>query len=202
MPDATGSASAEVGGGTVGDFQVQLAAAASDRAATWEAVADVLAVPDAGRTERLRAGAHPAAWLRHCRWLGADSDILAGPATSLEAYARASRRRDAGDDLAALTADHTALVGPAGPSLAVSALAVADLCRAEAAAWSAGDMAGGKAARVDQRQIIDAEIVPALVPIAGRLATEAAAHVWRSLGRALLAVLSVETGTDHTDLSR
>lgn len=197
MSERGGSASAEVGGGTVGDFQTQLAAAAEDRAASWAAVADVLGVPDAARTERLRSGEQAAAWLRHCRWLGPDADFLAAPATTLEAYARASRRRDPDADLAALATDHARHVGPAGAVIAGHAAAVAALCRVEAAAWAAGDMAAGRTARAEERAVIDAEVVPPLVPIAVALVGQAEGHVWRTIGRALLAVLSVETGTDH-----
>lgn len=197
MSDRGGSASAEVGGGTVGDFQTQLAAAAEDRAESWTAVADVLGVPDEARTARLRSGEQALAWLQHCRWLGPDADFLAAPATTLQAYARAARRRDAGDDLAALAVDHAHLVGPAGTVIATHAGVVAELCRAESAAWAAGDMPAGRAARTDERAIIDAEVVPRLVPIAVALAGQAEAHVWRTIGRTLLAVLSVETGTDH-----
>lgn len=197
MSERGGSASAEVGGGTVGDFQTQLAAAAEDRAESWAAVADVLDVPDEARTARLRSGDQAAAWLQHCRWLGPDADVLAAPATTLETYARASRRRDAGDDLTALAVGHARLVGPEGTVIATHAAAVAELCRVESAAWAAGDMPAGRAARTDERAVLDAEVVPRLVPIAVALVHEAEGHVWRTIGRTLLAVLSVETGTDH-----
>lgn len=197
MSQPTGAASGGVGGGTVGDFQLQLASAAGDRAATWDAVADVLDLPDLARTERLRAGEHAEVWLRHCRWLGPDSDVLAAPVTTLQAYARSSRRRDAADDLAALDREHAAHLGGAGAGLAAHARAVAASCRTEAELWTAGEMAAGKAERARQREIIDAELVPGVVPAAAALVREAEARVWRTLGRVLLAVLSVETGTDH-----
>lgn len=187
-------------GATAGldDFQSQLAEAAADRAATWEAVADVLDAPAPARTERLRAGEQASVWLRHCQWLGQDADLLATPVTTLRTYARAARRRDAAADHAALLADHQALVGPVAAGVCRSARQVAELCRAEASAWSAGDVPRGRELRSQQRAILDEDLVPRLVPLGTRLATEASARVWRSLGRTLLAVASIETGTDHT----
>jgi hypothetical protein len=181
---------------TVAGFRAQVAQAARDRAGSWDAVAEVLTPPDEGFTERLRAGELATVWRLGARWLGADAELFTRDLMSLDVYARGSRRRGADDDLAALQADHERLVAPEG-DLAAPAREIARTCREEAAAWTSGDMASGRALRAEERRRIEESLVPGLPNVGARLALDAEARVCRTLGRLVLAVLSVESGKDY-----
>lgn len=181
---------------TVAGFRAQVAQAARDRAGSWDAVADVLAVPGAELVERLRAGELATLWRLGARWLGADAELFTRDLMSLDVYARGSRRRSVEDDLAALRADHDRLVAGEG-DLVTPVRRVAEACREEADAWASGDMAAGRALRATERTLIEDSLVPGLADVGGRLAQEAEARVWRTLGRVVLAVLSVESGRDY-----
>ncbi|PFG40661.1 hypothetical protein ATJ97_3193 [Georgenia soli] len=181
---------------SVAGFRAQVAQAARDRAGSWDAVAEVLARPDEGFVERLRAGEPATVWRLGARWLGADAELLTRDLMSLDVYARGSRRRAPADDLAALRADHDRLVAPEG-DLTAPVREVAEMCRQEAAAWASGDMAGGRALRAEERRRIEERLVPGLPNVGARLALEAEARVSRTLGRLVLAVLSVESGKDY-----
>lgn len=181
---------------TAAGFRAQVAQAARDRAGSWDAVADVLAAPGPELVERLRAGELATVWRLGARWLGADAELFTRDLMSLDVYARGSRRRSADDDLAALRADHDRLVAAEG-DLVTPVRRVADLCREEADAWAAGDMAAGRAVRARERTLIEDTLVPGLPNAGGRLAQEAEARVSRTLGRLVLAVLSVESGRDY-----
>lgn len=181
---------------SVAGFRAQVAQAARDRAGSWDAVAEVLAPPDEELVERLRSGELATVWRLGARWLGADAELFTRDLMSLDVYARGSRRRTAADDLAALRADHERLVAPEG-DLAAPAREVAEMCRQEAAAWASGDMAGGRALRAEERRRIEDGLVPGLPNVGARLALEADARVSRTLGRLVLAVLSVESGKDY-----
>ncbi|MFC7406341.1 hypothetical protein [Georgenia alba] len=181
---------------SVSGFQAQLVRAARDRAGAWDAVADVLCPPDERTTERLRSGEIGDSWRLAARWLEADAELFVTDLIALDAYVRAARRRRPEDDLVALRQDFEQLVAPAG-DLADPARAVADLCRREAAAWEAGDSPGARELRTSERELLEASLVPVLPDVGRRLAAEARATVWRTLGRLVLAVLSVESGTDY-----
>lgn len=181
---------------TAAGFRAQVAQAARDRAGSWDAVADVLAGPGPELVERLRAGELATVWRLGARWLGADAELFTRDLMSLDVYARGSRRRSAEDDLAALRADHDRLVAPAG-DLATPVRRVADTCREESDAWAAGDMAAGREIRARERTLIEDTLLPGLPDVGGRLAQEAEARVSRTLGRLVLAVLSVESGRDY-----
>ncbi|MPV38476.1 hypothetical protein [Georgenia subflava] len=181
---------------TVASFRAQVSQAARDRAGSWDAVAAVLEPPDERLAELLRSGELSTTWRLGARWLGEDAELFTSDLMSLDVYARGSRRRSVADDLARLRADHAELVG-AGAAVAGHVRAVAELCRREADAWSAGDMAGGKELRAAERALIEEQLVTVLPDLAGRLATGASAKVWRTLGRVVLAVLSVESGRDY-----
>jgi hypothetical protein len=181
---------------TAAGFRAQVAQAARDRAGSWDAVAAVLAAPGPELVERLRAGELATVWRLGARWLGADAELFTRDLMSLDVYARGSRRRSAEDDLAALRADHDRLVAAEG-DLVTPVRHVADTCREEADAWVAGDMAAGRAVRARERTLIEDTLVPGLANAGGRLAQEAEARVSRTLGRLVLAVLSVESGRDY-----
>ena len=181
---------------TAAGFRAQVAQAARDRAGSWDAVADVLAAPGPELGEHLRAGELATAWRLGARWLGADAELFTRDLMSLDVYARGSRRRSADEDLAALRADHERLVAAEG-DLVTPVRRVADTCREEADAWTSGDMAAGRAVRARERTLIEDTLVPGLPNAGGRLAQEAAARVSRTLGRLVLAVLSVESGRDY-----
>ncbi|MCK6212668.1 hypothetical protein KZX45_19190 [Georgenia sp. EYE_87] len=181
---------------TAAGFRAQVAQAARDRAGSWDAVADVLAAPGPELVERLRAGELATVWRLGARWLGADAELFTRDLMSLDVYARGSRRRSADDDLAALRADHDRSVAAEG-DLVSPVRRVADLCREEADAWAAGDMAAGRAVRARERTLIEDTLVPGLPNAGGRLAQEAEARVSSTLGRLVLAVLSVESGRDY-----
>ncbi|GAA4416777.1 hypothetical protein GCM10023169_12070 [Georgenia halophila] len=181
---------------TAAGFQAQLVQAARDRAGSWDAVADVLSPPDESTTERLRSGATATAWRLAARWLEADAELFTTDLMSLDVYARAARRRRAEDDLDALRADHLQLVAPAG-DLVTPARDVADLCRQEAEAWATGDAPGARSLRAREREHLTERLVPVLPGVGRLLANEASATVLRTVGRLVLAVLSVESGTDY-----
>jgi hypothetical protein len=180
---------------TVGGYLAQVAAAARERAGAWDAVADVLA-GDVRTAQRLRDGSAAAAWRASSRWLGDDAELFVADLISLDVYQRGAARRTVEDDLAALATDHAALVAP-HVAVVAHVRDVADACRAEAEAWSAGDPAGGKALRLRQQELIETHLVPVLPDLGGRLVREAGMGVWRALGRLVLAVLSVESGRDY-----
>lgn len=181
---------------TAAGFRAQVAQAARDRAGSWDAVADVLAAPDERLVERLREGGLATVWRLGARWLGADAELFTRDLMSLDVYARGSRRRYAADDLTGLRADHERLVAPEG-DLVTPVRRVAEACREEAEAWASGDMARGRALRAEERRLIEDGLVPGLANVGGRLALEAGARVWRTVGRLVLAVLSVESGKDY-----
>ncbi|GAA4288987.1 hypothetical protein [Georgenia daeguensis] len=181
---------------TAAGFRAQVAQAARDRAGSWDAVADVLAAPGTELVERLRAGELATAWRLGARWLGADAELFTRDLMSLDVYARGSRRRSAEQDLAVLRADHDRLVAPEG-DLVTPVRRVAEVCREESDAWATGDMAAGRAVRARERTLIEETLVPGLANVGGRLAQEAEARVCRTLGRLVLAVLSVESGRDY-----
>ena len=180
---------------SVSAFTAQVAQASRDRAGSWDAVADVLTM-DEDAVTRLRAGEQAEAWRAGARWLGDDAQMFTGDLLSLDVYARGAARRDLAEDVAALAADHGALVAP-DAAVVAHVRRVADLCREEAEAWARGDLPGGKALRAREREVIDEHLVPVLPGLGGRLAREASARIWRTLGRVLLAVLSVESGKDY-----
>ncbi|MHB1065447.1 MAG: hypothetical protein ACYC1Z_13335 [Georgenia sp.] len=181
---------------SVAGFGAQVALASSDRARSWDAVADVLTAPDEELTERLRAGELTDAWRAGARWLGADADLFHADLLKMDVYARGAVRRQVVGDLAALRRDHEALVG-ADAALADHARDLAELCRQEAQAWAAGDFADGKALRVRERDLIAEHLEPVLPTLGGRLANEGSTGVVRTIGRLVLAVLSVESGKDY-----
>ncbi|MFH5824113.1 hypothetical protein [Georgenia sp. AZ-5] len=183
-------------GQTFGGYLAQMAQAARDRAGSWDAAADVLALDEA-TVARLRDGSLAAAWRAASGWLGDDAELFLADLMSLDVYERGAARRTPEEDLASLRPDHRGIVGDQAAALAGAAREVARLCRAEADAWAGGDLAGGKALRGEERQVIDARLVPVLPALGGRLVREAGVSLWRTLGRLLLAVLSVETGTDY-----
>lgn len=181
---------------SVAGFGAQVALASRDRAASWDAVADVLAPPDARLAGRLRAGELTDAWRAGARWLGADAELFHGDLLKMDVYARGAGRRSPEADLAALAADHEALVG-ADTAVVAHVRDVAALCREEADAWAAGDFPRGKALRVQERDLIGEHLEPLLPAVGGRLAAEGSSGVVRTIGRLVLAVLSVESGKDY-----
>ena len=185
-----------IGEDTVAAFHAQVAQAARDRAGSWEVVAEVLEPPSPGLVERLRSGEIATELRLAARWLGGDAEIFAGDLMRLDVHSRAARRRSADDDLATLAADHH-LLGSDDSHLAAGARAVAAACRDEAAAWAAGDTAGGRALRAHEQELITDALLPALPDAAGRLAREGVSVVTRALGSLVLAVLSVESGRDY-----
>ncbi|PFG34399.1 hypothetical protein [Sanguibacter antarcticus] len=176
-------------------FLAKVVQTAGDRAASWDAVADVLSPPDAALVERLRSGALTEVWRQGSSWLGDDVHVLTADLMSLDVYSRAASRRDPADDLADLLADHESLVArDAGVVAPVRDLAA--LCREEAIAWAQGDPVHAKSLRVAQHDLVSSRLVPALPELGGRLVRDARANVWRVLGRLVLAILSADTGKD------
>lgn len=181
-------------------FLAKVAQTATARAEAWEAVADVLSPPDAALVERLRSGALTAIWREGSHWLGDDTHMLTAELMSLDVYARGALRRDPATDLADLQAGHEAHVADQS-SLVPAVRELADLCRAEGAAWADGLMDHAKALRASQQEFVENHLVTGasgtgLPDVAGRLVRGADANVWRLLGRLMLAILSAETGKD------
>ena len=177
------------------DFLAKVSQTATDRARTWDAVADVLSPPDAALVERLRSGALAQVWREGSSWLGDDTHMLTAELMSLDVYSRGAVRRDAADDLTDLRTGYDTLVAPYA-HLVAALRKVAALCRAEAQAWSAGGVDHAKTLRVEQQDLITDRLVAELPELAGRLVREGEANVWRLLGRLTLAILSTETGRD------
>ncbi|WP_448073076.1 hypothetical protein [Georgenia yuyongxinii] len=180
---------------TVGAFARQVAQAAGDRAEAWDAVAQVLTMDEAA-VIAMRGGGPSTAWRAGARWLGDDAGMFWADLITLDAFARGAGRRELSDDVAALGRDHAAIV-IAALDVVAHVREVAALCRQEAAAWGRGDMGAGKALRGREREVIDARLVPVLPELGARLVREAEAKVWQTLGRLVLAWLSVEAGTDY-----
>ena len=176
-------------------FLGKVSQTATDRAHSWDAVADVLSPPDAALVERLRSGELVQVWRQGSSWLGDDTHMLTAELMSLDVYARGAGRREAGDDLADLRTGYDTLVAPSA-HLVAGLRDVAALCHEEAQAWSAGDVEHAKTLRVDQQDLITARLAAELPDLAGRLVREGEANVWRLVGRLTLAILSAETGRD------
>ena len=176
-------------------FLEKVARTAADRAAGWEALADVLSPPDVALVERLRSGALVETWRQGSSWLGDDTHVQTAELMSLDVFARGAARRDPRDDLADLLAGFEALVAPHA-DLVPPVRELAGLCRDEAAAWADGDPTRAKALRAGQQEFITECLVPGLPELAGRLAREAEANIWRLLGRLTLAILAADTGKD------
>lgn len=176
-------------------FLTKVAQTAADRARGWDAVADVLSPPDAALVERLRSGALAQTLREAASWLGDDTHVLTAELMSLEVYARGGHRRAPGDDLTDLLSGYDALVARDG-GLVAPIRRLAELCRAEAAAWTDGHPDEARAVRAGQQDHITEHLVPGLPDLGGRLALEAEAGVWRLLGRVMLGLLSADTGKD------
>ncbi|RPF25826.1 hypothetical protein EDD32_0239 [Georgenia muralis] len=185
-----------IGDDTVASFHAQVAQAARDRAGSWDVVAEILDGPDASLAERLRSGELATRLRLAARWLGGDAEIFAGDLMRLDVHARGARRRSLDADLASLAADHH-LLGDDVPGLVAGARQIAAACHEEAAAWAAGDTAGGRSLRAREQELIAGRLLPALPDAAGRLARDGASVVTRALGSLVLAVLSVESGRDY-----
>ncbi|MDM8083526.1 hypothetical protein QUV83_01935 [Cellulomonas cellasea] len=177
-------------------FTAQVALVALQRAAAWDALADVLDEPTPELVERLRSGELVETWRTGVAWLGADATTVGSPLLSLDVFVRGAARRTAEDDLAMLMAEHPQLVGPDLP--AVRRLHdVAELCRDESRAWAEGDLETGKALRAGQRVFLDEHLVDVLPEVGRRLVQDSRRELWRALGRLLLAFLSAESGRDY-----
>lgn len=177
-------------------FLPKVAESAHERARAWDAVADVLEVPDVALLTRLRSGDLAAIWRQSAAWLGDDTHMLTPELMSLDVYARSAPRRTLAQDLADFRAGYEEHVAPdVGFLLQIRRLA--DICRQESQAWSGGDIAQGRALRASQQEFIDAQLVPGLPELGRRLVDDAQVNVWRLLGRLILAILSVETGRDY-----
>ncbi|MGV8965851.1 MAG: hypothetical protein ACOH2F_06190 [Cellulomonas sp.] len=177
-------------------FTAHVAQVAQQRAAAWDAFADVLAAPEVDTVVRLRSGELTEIWRAGVSWVGADAEMFTAALMSLDVYARAAGRRTLASDHAAFLADHTTLVGPHLAALA-PLRAVARSCSAEGAAWADGDLAHGKDLRAHQHALVEEHLVPMLPELAERLVVSARSDVWRVLGRLLLAFVSIETGRDY-----
>lgn len=55
--------------------------------------------------------------------------------------------------------------------------------------------------RARQHALIEARLAPVMHALGWRLVTSAQANIWRTLGRLLLAYLSVESGRDYLALA-
>ena len=195
MLDATQPPSAPTDDG-LAVFAARVSQVATQRAAAWEAFADVLTAPAADPVVRLRAGELTEIWRAGVSWVGAGTEMFTAALMSLDVYARAAGRRTLDSDHAAFKADHTTLVAPHSAALA-HLRAVARSCSAEGAAWADGDLARGKDLRAQQHALVDEHLVPVLPELAERLVVSARSDVWRVLGRLLLAFISIETGRDY-----
>lgn len=177
-------------------FTAQVALVALQRAAAWDALADVLDEPTPETAERLRSGELVETWRTGVAWLGADATTIGSPLLSLDVFVRGAARRTAQDDLATLTVDHRELVGPDLPAV-LRMREVAELCRDESRAWSEGDVEAGKTRRAGQRTFLDEHLVDVLPEIGRRLVQDSRRELWRAVGRLLLAFLSAESGRDY-----
>ena len=177
-------------------FTAQVALVALQRAAAWDALADVLDEPSPEMVGRLRSGELVETWRTGVAWLGPDATTIGSPLLSLDVFVRGAARRTAHEDLAMLMAEHHALVGPDLPAV-LRMREVAELCRDESRAWAEGDLDAGKARRAGQRAFLDEHLVEVLPEVGRRLVQDSRREVWRSVGRLLLAFLSAESGRDY-----
>ena len=179
-----------------GAFAARVAQVAAERSGAWTAFADILATPDAATATRLRSGELTALWRAGVSWIGTDVEMFTGALMSLDVYARGAQRRSLDSDLAALALDHTVLVASHSTELH-HLREVAQACDREAAAWTAGDVSLGRELRAHQHALVVSALVPVLPELGETLSASARAHVWRALGRLLLAFVSIETGQDY-----
>ena len=68
------------------------------------------------------------------------------------------------------------------------------LCRAESAAWAAGDLDGGRNARKAEFDHLEGGLEATLSELCQDVADTASTHVWRTLGRLIQVFLATETG--------
>lgn len=177
-------------------FFTQVADAAAGRGIGWLSIAEVLTPPDAELVSRLRDGSLAQVWTESAAWLGEDQHMLTAELMSLGVFSRSAVRRDADQDLADLTADHTLVVGDQTELIGLLT-ELAGQCSAESTAWSTGDLVAGKALRASQCEFTDANIAPPLTQLCAQIVSGAQRNIWRTLAKLILAYLSADTGKDY-----
>lgn len=177
-------------------FFTKVADTAAGRGVGWLAIAEVLAVPDAGLVSRLRDGSLAQVWTQSAAWLGEDQHMLTAELMSLGVFSRSAGRRSADQDLVDLTADHELVVGDQSELIGLIT-ELAGQCSAEASAWSSGDLVAGKELRASQREFTDANIAPPLTQLCVQIVAGAQRNIWRTLAKLVLAYLSADTGKDY-----
>lgn len=180
----------------------RIAEAIHARAEGWETVARLLAAPDLALVGDLRNGQVAGALHRSVAGHSDEASALERSMPALTTYAAVARRNPAERDLRDLREDHEdVLLGDFGADrleeLRSGLAAMAQLCRREAAAWEAGDMADAKELLVTQHVRLLDEVTPLLVEGAGALARDGLAPLSRTLGKLALGFCSAQTGADH-----
>lgn len=182
--------------GTRESFLDQVSQVAADRAGAWQALAEVLDRPTPQVVDRLRSGALVELWRAGSRWLGDDSQMFTGALMSLDVYARGAARRDAAEDLRSYREEHATHIGD-GTDLSRRVTDLAATCREEADRWRAGDFGAGRDSRAQQHKTLEGGLAEELLAIGADAGRHASTHLWRTLGKVILALVTVETGRDY-----
>lgn len=182
--------------GTREGFTAQVAQVARDRAEAWAGLAEVLGEPTDAVVERLRSGALVDLWRTGSAWHGEDSRVFTGSLMSLDVYVRGATRRDPVADARSYREEHARFVTEPG-ALAARVEELARCCREEAQVWGAGDLAAGREARAAQHAILAGGLAEELIAVGSAAADRAETHLWRTLGKIVVALVTVESGRDY-----
>lgn len=183
--------------GTREGFVEHVAQVARERGAAWDALAEVLGEPRDAVVDRLRSGALVAQWRTGSAWHGEESRVFTASLMSLDVYVRGAARRDPADDARSYRAEQARLVSdPSG--LAARVADLAERCRTEAEVWASGDLVGGREARAAQHALLADGLAERLIAIGSAAAERAETHLWRTLGKVVIALVTVESGRDYS----
>lgn len=173
-----------------------VAAIAASRAQGWRLIVELLGAPDEALVNRLRTG-DLVRELRECvDWLGDESDRFIGSTTLLDVFVRRSRRRTHDEDQQSFLTEYVRLFPGGSPSFTERLREMAELAEAEAEAWRAGDPETGKAMRVTQNALLEAELLEIVPAWCIAVNERAEAGLYKLVPRLLTSYLTVESGRD------
>lgn len=183
--------------GTREGFIEHVAQVARDRGAAWDALAEVVGEPTDAVVDRLRSGELVAQWRTGSAWHGEDSRVFTASLMSLDVYVRGAVRRDPAADACSYRAEHARLVTEP-EALAARVIDLAERCRTEASVWASADLVGGREARAAQHALLAEGLAEELIAIGQAAAADAETHLWRTLGKVIIALVTVESGRDYS----
>lgn len=173
-----------------------IAAVARSRAYGWRLIVELLQPPGGELVTRLRDGSLVAELRKSLEWLGEDAGRFLDSLMTLDTLARRAARRSHDEDLRALRDEHLRLF-PEGRVEPLRMLETqADLADAEAEAWSRGDHERAKGIRVEQNELLEAELVDTLPQWCVDLDSRARLMLYKLTPRLLTSYLAVESGRD------